>query len=77
MLVLTKQKENYNQRKKKIKKIEYRHTILLHFADVEVFCFFFLFIQMEDLWQSCMEHKSICAIFPTSFAHFLSLCHIW
>ena len=33
------------------------------------------FLQIEGLWQPVLS-KSIGVIFPTAFAHFVSLCHI-
>lgn len=48
------------------------YLVLLHFT---LLCFWiFHFLQMEGFWQPFS--KSIGAIFPIAFAHFLSLCHI-
>ena len=53
---------------------------LLHFTDtalwVSWFCFIFVFVflQIKILWQPRV--KQVCAIFPTAFVDFMSLCHI-
>lgn len=44
------------------------HFVALHGAS-KLLCFF---LQIEDLWQRCM---SVSAIFLTTFAHFVFLCH--
>ena len=46
--------------------------LLLHFEDN---VFFFFFLQIEGLWQSCVEQVYV-PVFPRAFAHFLSLGHI-
>jgi len=35
-----------------------------------------VYLQIEGLWQPCLEQVCWCHFFPTAFAHSLSLCHI-
>ena len=46
------------------------YFVLLRFADTVVF------LQIEGLWQPCIEQVSQHHFFPVVFAHFMSLCHI-
>ena len=48
------------------------HFISLHFLVLHSFCVFYKLKVCGNLVSS----KSIGAIFPTAFAHFVSLCHI-
>lgn len=38
-------------------------------------CRYCVFLEIEGLWQTCVE-QVISAIFPTVFAHFMSVCHV-
>ena len=44
--------------------------ILLCYADI-----IYIFLQTEGLWQPCIQ-QVYEFLFPTTFAHLLSLCHI-
>ena len=39
-------------------------------------CFFVFFLQIEALWQPCIEHIYGYIFFPKASAHFMSLYHI-
>ena len=46
---------------------------LLQFTD---YCDFFFFFFYKSVCDNCTLSKSVGTIFPTAFAHFVSVCHI-
>ena len=74
---MTKQKEKYNQRKMESQKYWIlAYFILICFAKVEGFCCCCCcFLQMEDLWQSCMEQVYACLFFNIICSLSVSVSH--